>query len=228
MSISPLTIHGSWWVPEGNLRFNGSHHSGTLTYTGTEPTVLDIYHEPTESVISRKYIQYDVIWGEDDDGGFYTLFGAVLIHQHNFTKLTFKVGYVLVGAHIESLEEPCFDLCIAEYPYLREWVFDSRIDADVEDGNTVIRIDDKRKEPIMESTLEDGVRVYLWSQMKKNYTRFSIALEQATNFDVEIPAKASISEYLFIVARFTQFLSIALFRRVIIFWHLKWSEICNL
>ena len=60
MSISPLTIHGSWWVPEGNLRFNGSHHSGTLTYTGTEPTVLDIYHEPTESVISRKYIQYDV------------------------------------------------------------------------------------------------------------------------------------------------------------------------
>ena len=214
MSIKPLTVHGSWWVPEGNLRFNGSYYTGTLTYTGTEPTVLEIYHEPTEGVISSKNIQYDVIWGKDANGVSYTLFGAVMIQQHNFTKSTFKINYVLVGAHIESLEEPCFDLCIAEYPYLREWVFDSRIDATtVEDGNTVIRLDDKRKEPIMESTIVDGMRVYLWSQMKKNYTRFSIALEQATNFDIEIHAKASISKYLSIVSWFTQFLSIALFRQ---------------
>lgn len=209
----PRTVLGSWWVPEGNHRFNGNHFPGTLTYTGTEPTVLEIIHEPSEVVFSRNNMPYEVIWGQDANGDFYTLFGAVMIRQHNFTRSTFKISYVLVGDHFESMEEPCFDLCIAEYPYLREWVFDSRIDANVEDGNTVIRIDDKRKEPIMESTIEDGVRAYLWSQMKKNYTRFSISLEQATNFDIEIPAKASISKYLSIVARFTQFLSIALFRQ---------------
>lgn len=209
----PLIVHGSWWVPEGNLRFNGNHHTGTLTYTGTEPTVLEIYHEPTEGVISRKYMQYDMIWGKDANGGFYTLFGAVMIHQHNFTKSTFKINYVLVGAHIESLEEPCFDLCTIEYPYLREWVFESKIEASANDGLTVIQLDRRNKEPLVDSFIEDGVRVILWSDISTQSERFSLFIEQASYFDVEIPAKASISIYLSIVSRFTQFLSIALFRQ---------------
>lgn len=211
MANTPLIVHGSWWVPEGNVRFNGNHHTGTLTYTGTEPTILEIYHEPTQGVISRNYMQYDVIWGSDANGNDYTLFGAVVIRQQNFTKTTFKINYILIGAHVNSLNEPCFDLCITEYPHLRELVFESRVKPSSKDGNTIIELDDKRDKPIMESMIEDGVRAYLWSQLTTRGERFSVSIEQSTNFDIEIPEKASIGKYLSIISKFTHFLSIALF-----------------
>lgn len=213
MANTPLIVHGSWWVPEGNLRFSGSHHTGTLTYTGKEPSILEIIHEPKEGLISKKYMQYDVIWGKDAGGNIYTLFGAVMVRQHNFTKSTFKINYILLGAHVSSLEEPCFDLCTTEYPYLREWVFESRIETSSNGRVTSIHLDGNPREPLIESVVEEGVSVYLWSQISTQGERFSLHIEQASYLDIEIPVKASISKYLSIVSQFTQFLSIALFRQ---------------
>lgn len=211
MANTPLIVHGSWWVPERNPRFSGSHHSGTLTYTGTEPSILEIIHEPKEGMIFQNYMQYDVIWGKDAGGYIYTLFGAVIVRQNDFTKSTFKIDYILIGAHVNSLEEPCFDLCTVEYPYLREWVFESGIKTSSKDGNTIIQLDEKPREPLIESVIEEGVNVLLWSQISTRGDRFRLHIEQASFFTIGIPGKAAISKYLSVISQFTQFLSIALF-----------------
>ena len=213
MANTPLIVHGSWWVPEGNLRFSGSHHTVTLTYTGTEPSVLEIIHEPKDGVISRKYMHYDVIWGKDAGGNIYTLFGAVMVRQHNFTMTTFTISYILLGAHVTSLEDPCFDLCTTEYPYLREWAFESKIETSSNRGITSILLDNNPRKPLIESVVEDGVRVLLWSHISTQQDRFSLHIEQTSFFDIRIPVKASISKYLSIISQFSQFLSIALFRQ---------------
>ncbi len=211
MANTPITYPAVWWVPEGSRRFNGAKHIGTLTYYGDSNSTLEVFHEPSQGTIFRAYERYDVIWGESARGEIFTLFNAVLVRQENFSKSVFNVNFILVGAHINSLEQPYFDTCVAHFPYLRHWAFDQRIKPEPTDNGTTFHLNMEEREPLVSIGLANGMREYLWGRLTYHTTRFDLSAEQATTFNIEKESTASISDFLALVSEFAQFLSIALF-----------------
>lgn len=208
---NPTTYHAEWWVPNGSRRFSGERHTGTLTYYGDENSTLEVYHKPSNGTIFRAYANYEVIWGQSADGQVFTLFNAVLIRQENFSKSLFNVNYILIGAHIQSIEESRFDTCVSVFPYLRDWAFTQRISEDRTNDVVDFHLDMGKREPIASIDIENGVRTYLWGQLSYHVSRFMLSAEQSTNYNIEIAEKGSICQYLSLISEFSEFLSIALF-----------------
>ena len=207
----PITYSAVWWVPEGSQRFSDAKHVGTLTYYGDSHSTLEVYYDRLQGSIFRAYENYDVIWGQSAGGQIFTLFNAVLVKQEDFSKATFEVNFILIGAHIKSLDEPCFDMCVSSFPYLRHWAMSQRFAEESKDDIVSFHLDMSKRKPITSVDFEKGVRAYLWGQLSYNLTRFELSAKQTTNFNIETKGKASIREYLSIIAEFSQFFSIAVF-----------------
>lgn len=211
MAEATKAYHAVWWVPDGKRRFNSERHTGTLTYYGDENSTLEVYHEPTEGVIFRAYENYDVIWGQSADGQVFSLFNCVFTNQQAQTKTTFNVNFILIGAHVLSLEEPCFDRCVSRFSFLRDWAFSQRITHNSKDDVESFHLDMGKREPLVSVDVEDGVNTNLWGELSYHVTRFTLTAEQNTNYNIEIEGKGSIGKYLSIISEFSEFLSIALF-----------------
>ena len=89
---NPTTFHGVWWVPEEHP-FLEKRFSGTLTYFGDKNSILELIHEPKSGAIRIDH-SYDVLWGEDAEGGVYSLFG-VTARTMSFTKFEFVIRFIL-------------------------------------------------------------------------------------------------------------------------------------
>lgn len=211
MSEAPKTYHAVWWVPDCKRRFNGSKHTGTLKYNGDENSTLEVYHEPSQGTVFRAYEHYDVVWGESAGGQLFSLFNLVFSSQQDYTKTSFNVNFILIGAHVLTLEEPCFDTCVSRFEFLKDWAFSQRITQSSTQDAEDFHLDMSQREPLTSVEIEEGITTYLWSELSYHVTRDSLAAEQNTNYDIEIKEKGSIRDYLSIISEFTEFLSIALF-----------------
>lgn len=214
MTAPITTYNGIWWTPEGALFYPEGEVQGTLTYYGNESTELSLFHKPSHGVISRMNCKIPVIWGKDAEGNVFSAFDAVMIQDHNFTKTTFAVAFVLVGAHVSSLSELTFDSCVAKYQYLINWAQKQRMSISLdESGNTIVTYDVQSKDPIVEVEVESGLRYILWGEMNTHATRTSFTATQGTNLIVRKDGKLSIQNGLQSILEFSQFISIALYRQ---------------
>ena len=207
---NPTTYYGAWYVPDARGLYTHKF-SGTLTYFGNRPSTLDLIHEPNSGSIST-FCHYDVLWGEDAYGVKYSLFDATWVEEQDFSKTTFIIRYILVGKHVQSLDEPCFDTCWVKYPFLNRWALDSRFDVEYADDNkTTITLDLSARPPFLSVYIEKDLRLMLWGHITDKLTRFDIIASQATNLNIDTPDRAPLSVYLKTISEFSQFLSIALF-----------------
>ena len=207
----PITYTAVWWVPDGGRRFSDKQHVGTLTYNGESHFTLEVYYDRLHGSIFRAYENYDVIWGQSTSGQIFTLFNVVLVKQENFSKAVFDVNFILIGAHIKSLEEPCFDSCVSSYPYLRHWAMNQRFTEESKDDIVTFHFDMRKHDPIASVNFKKGVRAYLWGQISYHLSRFELSAKQTTSFNIEVEEKASIQDYLSFISEFSQFFSIAVF-----------------
>lgn len=206
---NPTTYHGVWQVPDARGLYT-RQFSGTLTYYGDKPTTLELIHEPHSGSISI-FHYYDVILGEDAGGVKYTLFGATMFQEMGFSKTTFAIQFILIGKHVPSLNEACFDTCMVKFPYLNRWALDSRISGGMSQGQTIISLDLGVRPPFLTTEIEEGLRIMLWGQLTDNINRYSITANQITNLNIDTPKNVSLNKYLKTISEFSQFLSIALF-----------------
>ena len=206
---NPTTFHGVWWVPEEHP-FLEKRFSGTLKYFGDKNSILELIHEPKSGATQINH-SYEVICGEDAGGGIYTLFGATSVGNLNFTSFEFVIRFILIGKHVKSLDEACFDTCKVKFPYLNHWALDTRINGGASHSQTLISLDFGVRPPFMSVEIAEGVRVMLWGQLTDNISRYSISAYQVTNLNIDTLRKASLNTFLKTISEFSQFLSIALF-----------------
>lgn len=207
---NPTTYHGTWHVPDARGMYSRTF-SGSLTYYGDKPTTLELIYEPNSGSISTLG-HYDVILGEDAGGIKYSLFDATWVKEQSFSKITFIIRYILLGKHVQSLDEPCFDTCWIKYPFLNHWALDNRFDVSaINDRKTTISLDIGSRPAFLSANIEDGLRLMLWGHITNNLNRFDIAITQATNLNIDTPSLTSLNIYLKTICEFSQFLSIALF-----------------
>lgn len=204
-----LTYNGTWTIP-GNSDWDSQQFSGTLSFYGDKETVLELIHEPNTGA-KRINHYYDVIWGTDARMQRYTLFNATFINNNDSTSFLFTIQYVLIGAHVKSIEDKCFKTCIVKYPFLNRWALDSRISGESQHNKTHFILDFGKRTPFFSVKIEDNLEVTLFGQLTNNYTRYSIEANQITNLIINSTANISISSFIKSIAEFTQFLSIALF-----------------
>lgn len=208
--IAPTSYHGTWQIPDARGFFT-HQFSGTLTYYGNKPSILEIIHEPNSGSIST-YGHYDVIWGEDAGGIKFSLFDASWVRDHDFSKTTFFIRYILLGKHIKSLSEPCFDCCWVKYQYLNRWALDNRFNITAPNNRTtVFALDVGSRPAFLTAEIDDSLRIMLWGHVTDKFNPFEITATQATNLDIDTCEVAPLLTYLKTISEFSQFLSIALF-----------------
>ena len=206
---NPTTYYGVWQVPDVGGMYPHKL-SGTLTYYGDKPSTLDLIHEPRSGAVSI-YHYYDVLWGEDARGVRYTLFGATMVSETSFSKFSFVIRFILIGKHVRSLDESCFDTCWVKFPYLNRWALDNRISGGVDSQHTLLSLDIGVRPAFLSVEVEDSLRLMLWGQLTDNITRFAITANQHTHLNIDTRENASLNTYLKTINEFSQFLSIALF-----------------
>lgn len=224
MDISPIRYHGEWWVPAVADRDTSiialypeqmmgyeKKYTGTLTYYGNEDSTLELYHIPS-NFHSKHYHQNEVMWGKDANGNIFTLFN-VMMREHqlsDFTKTKFVVGLILWGEHVLSIEDTCFNRCVVQFPYLRNWAFENRITEKKENHSICYNTELKAK-VLMETKNISGACWKLWQGHKTIRTIHDLTITQTTSFEITAINALSIKDYLKQIEEFTQFLSIALY-----------------
>ena len=206
---NPSTYHGVWQVPDARGMYS-RQFSGTLTFYGDKPSTLELIHEPNSGSVAVNE-QYDVLWGEDAVGVRYSLFGATMVREADFSKFTFVIRFILVGKHVKSLDEACFDTCWVKFPYLNHWALDNRISGGANSQHTLLSLDLGARPAFLSVEVEERLRLMLWGQLTDNINRYAITANQYTHLNIDTPENASLRVYLKTISEFSQFLSIALF-----------------
>lgn len=224
MSNNPQIFHGEWWVPavadrdtrmtflqpEGMMGHERKY-TGTLTYYGDKNSTLELYHTPS-NFHSRHYHQNEVIWGKDANGHIFTLFNVMMNEQRfgDFSCTKFVVAYILIGEHVLSAFDNCFESCIVQFPYLRNWAFrDNITQSNV--GTSVSFKSPIFAEKLLETTTEEGVLWRLWQGQTINRTIHDLTITQTTAFEIEALDAISVRSCMRQIEEFAQFLSIALY-----------------
>lgn len=203
------TYHGVWQVPDSRGMY-ARQFIGTLTYYGDKPSTLELIQEPNSGSVAVN-AQYDVLWGEDVGGVKYTLFGATMVREMDFSKFTFVIRFILIGKHVRSLDEPCFDSCWVKFPYLNHWALDSRFNGGARSNMTIVSFDLGKRPPVLTAEIEENVKIMLWGCINDHFTPYEIKAFQATDLNIDTLENTSLNTYLKTISEFSQFLSIALF-----------------
>ena len=186
---------------------------GTLVYHEDEDSTLELYHIPS-NFHSKQYHQNNVMWGADANGNLFTLFDVEMKDKINgdFTSTKFEVGLILVGEHVLSLDDARFNLCIVQFPYLRNWAFHDNLTTQFE-GNTCHHVLSKPSmdDPLLKAQVENDVKWLLFDTFHHNKTLYDLSINQGTDFVIESAEGIPIRNFLNQIEEFSQFLSIALY-----------------
>jgi len=206
MMSAPRVFHGEWWVPAKVVQKSesyttymgpGKKFTGTLTYNGNSESVLELYHVPSDFQ-STLYHENEVMWGKDANGTIYTLFCVKIKEQNiwDFTNTLFSVELILIGKHVSSKRDICFESCIVQYPYLRNWAFFGNV---------------PNNHAIIEVSMGDGIKWVLRNKIEKQESPYDLTISRKTELVIEFSRGISVYDGLRLAKEFAQFLSIALY-----------------
>ena len=223
MESNSQKYHGEWWIPAESNNDNRSIFPipkgmekrcvGTLTYREKGNATLELYHIPSD-YNSRLYKYNGVMWGRDANGHIFTLFNVEMssFQLSDFTNTTFVVGYILLGEHVLSMDDACFNRCIVQFPHLRNWAFYNNLSLKIKDEAYLYTLKKNDKgDYLIEQEVEEGVKWILRDSYSQHLERFSMTITQTTEFVVEVLQSVSIHYFLRQITEFSQFLSIALY-----------------
>ena len=204
------TYTGIWRFP---LKDSFEDCMGILEITDNGIMRLEIDHSDTLGVNLQRIDSYPQILGKLNQDTPVTLGDVNLRSTHNFTRSTFLVEKAILGALVDSFDEPAFNACIATYQYLRDWTKPNNIVLSHEGVNPVIKLDFETKNETSHISIEPDVDAYLWDEVGYNHEMYDYKLYQKSSFNLESKKGISANKCFEIVNKFSLFLSIALYRR---------------
>ena len=157
-----------------------------MYYDENKPIKLEIYHAPTQGIIANMYFQYDVIWGRDANGYEFTLFNVSIDNPMqedcvaDFSKMEFNVDYVILGRHVQSMDEPIFDICTVKFPYLKNWAFQDNREEERNGKLISCTLDLRKGDPFLETEIEDGIKIALVPYSEYIPARYDTTVAQNT------------------------------------------------
>lgn len=204
------TYTGVWRFP---LKDSFEDCMGTLEISDNGVMRLEINHSDTLGVNLQRIDSYQQIGGRINQDTPVTLGDVSLRSSHNFTKSTFLVEKAILGALVDSFDEPAFNTCIATYQYLRDWTKPKHIGLSYEGDNPVIKLDFETKNETSCINIEPDLDAYLWDEVGYNHEMYDYKLYQRTSFNLESIKGVSANKCFEIINKFSLFLSVALYRR---------------
>lgn len=138
------------------------------------------------------------MWGENANGSIYTLFCVKIKEQNilDFTNTLFSVELILIGKHVSSKRDICFESCIVQYPYLRNWAFLGNV---------------PNNHAIIEVSMGDGIKWVLRNKIEEQESPYDLTISRKTELVIESSRGISVYDGLRLAKEFAQFLSIALY-----------------
>lgn len=217
----PDVFHGKWRFPEKDefrRQFREYQECmGTLYYNENKPIKLEVYHEPTQGVIARMDGYYDTIWGKDANGYEFTLFNVTMNDPIkddtvvDISKFVFTINCLILGRHVQSMDEPIFDICTVKFPYLKNWAFQDNREEERNGKLISCTLDLRKGDPFLETEIEDGIKIALVPYSEYIPARYDTTVAQNTYLRVSANKPIPTNRLMQLVFEFSQFLSIALF-----------------
>ncbi len=205
------TYYGRWFFPTGVSSEDIMQYEGTLKIDEDNHCVLTIQGELR--VGGNLLEQIDVSWGIDKRGNKYTLLGLYMSRWNVGDQMEYNAKYIIVGAHINSLDEPFFNECNVKFPYLQNWTEASMIAIPHDYNKGVITIDYNQENVFLQGELDDGIRYKVVDRTVCKLNQLELSAKKATRYDIVSERLLSISEFSNYIQEFAQFLSLALFSK---------------
>ncbi len=203
----PRTYKGTWWLPTGN---EASRHEGTLTIDENNHCVLTLQGDLNGN---SRFESVAVYWGQIKWDTPITLFGLTLQQWIVGSSVSFNVRYVIEGAHIQSLDEPFFDECHAEFPYFQKWTEASMMWVPQDEENKVFTIEYGKDHVYVQGDLGDGLTYKIADRTWCRQSTDVFSAQKETQYLVVSDKPLSIRVFNNQIREFAQFLSLAMFSK---------------
>lgn len=227
MNKTPQIFHGEWWVPAvmdhdladmfvsnpSSMMGLEQKYIGTLTYYENEDSILELYHTPS-NFRANLYHHNEIMWGMDANSNIFTLFNIEMKEKSDgdVTNTVFEVGFILIGEHVLSFDDARFNICIVQFPFLRNWAFRNNLITQIESNSCCYTLSKTSMDNILlKVPVENGVNWILFDYCFQDKTIYSLSINQGTDFIIESSSGLSIRNCLNHIVQFSQFLSIALY-----------------
>lgn len=145
MHVEQLDTDAEWWFPGSNIKFKGKlifdkDIGGTLTIQGSqEPFILldtsqnyteESKEEPTHpEKVCKREDNDKLIFGETKDKKKITLLyslpptgNSVSAENYSFVERKYKIKFIFMGIHFESIDDIMFESFVVEYSNLPNWI----------------------------------------------------------------------------------------------------------
>lgn len=202
--------HGKWRIPTRNQSGEVEYKEcmGTLTYDG-ENIKLVVYPEFSIAPCECEYIK--VLYGQNNSGLSFTLFGLNLQNINFGVSASFIVGGVIVGREVESLSIPVYNECVVRYPYLMNWINRHFYTSTTKDGKAHFETQIDNLQPVCEFELEDGVTISLCPNPNCHWEGFQFNYTEDVELRIKSSTPKSIDDFQKIITKLSVFLSVALY-----------------
>jgi len=219
-----ITIKGEWFLPTS--KDNRIH--GTLTYNPIEGSTLELYGSLEGDAFFPEYKNHELILGLSSDSKQIVLYNCMMTSLGSSTfvqgqesgksAIEYSAMYILVGLHVDSINELKFDKISSEIFNLGEWVGISGFK-----NQPLVRDISKRPGINISYELPEAIKFAIdketdgcfnFSTNSQNFSRYhkSVSINQKVEFQASTKTEKNIVDLLSYVITFQNFLILALYR----------------
>ncbi len=217
--IKQVEIRGLWWLPSKS----DEKIAGVLNYMPSESIALELigsFYDFIE-LFEKQERNEQIIWGESSDGKAVTLFNCSQSISHNskcsFSMMRLRVQHVIIGTHINSLDEPCIEKAFLFFDELSYWYNPQIINFHInKDNMTWDKITNDNDDSQSVSTKINDLTYTLKPEALFRYNPYSQSIEvrHETNLIITSTKPFSFNDILFQNSLFEQFFSLATLSQV--------------
>ncbi len=215
-----ITLKGYWYLPSDPE----NKIAGILTYDPNNNIVLELFGGfdcSLDALFSNKQKVVDVIFGKTSDGEDITLFHSSRFANINFNAtfplVSYSSNYLLIGKHINGLDDRCNYCACVRIPELSHWCPPNAITISLSSQETTrmnITFDTQYQNEmnvIEKVQVDDKTSVIIAQDVNFNSSEMHLVprIEQYTYLKITKEKETSIKEILRDITTYEQFLSLA-------------------
>ena len=205
------TYQGQWWIPSDNEVPDSNLFAGTLTIDDDNSCLLSLTNaEPSGN---DPFEGIAVLWGKDRHGNIFSLYKLEINKWVLSDHVELKAKYVIIGVHLKSLDEPYFNECHAEFPYLQNWTNSSMQCLYHDFDKQEITIKYGKDIEYLKGELKQDLRYRIVENTACNLGREKFSAWKETQYQIVSDKHLSINVFNDYIREFAQFFSLAMYSK---------------
>lgn len=223
-----LKFKGKWWLPDNET----DKVSGTLYFTPGEAIRLELignFENGSKNALEEimNVHRVDTIWGQIQNGKDVTLFDSGCsinrFFKADYSVAIYSARYIVIGTHLNSLDEKCFFKAVVDIPELSYWKYPDTLIMGIQEdseGKQVISVSTRviTKEERTKNKVRIGSGYTFTLDPNRSFNGsdlfFEPSFKQFTNLCIEKTGGASFRSFYNKVVEYEGFLSLAMLREV--------------